>query len=247
MQPRTASSRRSISPRRPRLPLRALTAAAVLIACGAVALPATAAVSSREEADAAAATAVTVREAHLDAAQSVVAAATTLAKSADDKVDTVDLHVRIAQLDDPQDLPDVIVVAFTGMLEETTADVQTALTAYEKKKAAEVAALKQANTRSGAKATARAMAAEKYGWGDGQFSCLESLWSKESGWNYKAYNAGSGATGIPQALPGSKMATAGSDWKTSARTQIKWGLAYIDRAYGTPCAAWGHSQATNWY
>ena len=91
------------------------------------------------------------------------------------------------------------------------------------------------------------MAASKYGWGDGQFSCLESLWTKESGWNYQAYNAGSGATGIPQSLPGSKMATFGADWQTNATTQIAWGLDYISRAYGTPCAAWGHSQATNWY
>jgi hypothetical protein len=108
-------------------------------------------------------------------------------------------------------------------------------------------ALAAANTPDGAKATARQLAAETYGWGDGQFSCLSSLWSKESGWNYRAYNAGSGATGIPQALPGSKMASFGGDWATNARTQIAWGLDYISRAYGSPCAAWGHSQATNWY
>ncbi|WP_125132250.1 phospholipase [Microbacterium sp. 10M-3C3] len=108
-------------------------------------------------------------------------------------------------------------------------------------------ALAAANTPEGAKATARQLAADTYGWGDGQFSCLASLWQKESSWNYRAYNASSGATGIPQALPGSKMASFGSDWATSARTQIAWGLDYISRAYGTPCAAWGHSQATNWY
>jgi hypothetical protein len=74
-----------------------------------------------------------------------------------------------------------------------------------------------------------------------------SLWSKESGWNYQAYNDSSGATGIPQALPGSKMASAGSDWQSSASTQIAWGLGYISSVYGTPCSAWGHSQSTNWY
>lgn len=115
------------------------------------------------------------------------------------------------------------------------------------KKAAAAAALAAVNTVEGAKATARDMAASRYGWGEGEFSCLSSLWQKESGWNYQAYNASSGATGIPQALPGSKMATAGADWRTNAATQIAWGLDYIQRAYGSPCSAWGHSQAVNWY
>lgn len=107
-------------------------------------------------------------------------------------------------------------------------------------------ALAASNTVEGAKATARAMLAD-HGWGDGQFSCLDSLWTKESNWNYQAANPSSGAYGIPQSLPGSKMASAGSDWQTSAATQIAWGLGYISAVYGTPCAAWGHSQATNWY
>lgn len=184
-------------------------------------------------------------------AESAVSTAQALSKKADGKIDTVDLDVQIGQLDQSGALPGFVVVAFTDLLQTTTTDVQAKLTAYEKKKAAEAKAraeaLARANTPSGAKAVARDMMATKYGWGDSQFSCLASLWSKESGWNYKAYNAGSGATGIPQALPGSKMASAGSDWKTNAVTQIRWGLAYIERAYGTPCAAWGHSQATNWY
>ncbi|MFG6445895.1 phospholipase [Microbacterium sp. P06] len=115
--------------------------------------------------------------------------------------------------------------------------------------AAQAAAEAQAaaNTPAGAQSTARAMAAERYGWGGDQFSCLVSLWQKESGWNYKAYNASSGATGIPQALPGSKMASVGSDWQTNAATQVAWGLQYISAAYGSPCSAWGHSQSTNWY
>ena len=112
---------------------------------------------------------------------------------------------------------------------------------------AAAAALAAANTPEGAQATARQMASATYGWGSDQFSCLVSLWSKESGWNYQAYNDSSGATGIPQALPGSKMASAGSDWQTSAATQIAWGLGYISSVYGTPCSAWGHSQSTNWY
>ncbi len=85
------------------------------------------------------------------------------------------------------------------------------------------------------------------GWGDDQFACLVALWKKESGWRVNAYNAGSGAYGIPQALPGSKMATAGADWETNPATQITWGLGYIGGRYGTPCGAWDHSQRTGWY
>ncbi|MFC6355263.1 aggregation-promoting factor C-terminal-like domain-containing protein [Luethyella okanaganae] len=85
------------------------------------------------------------------------------------------------------------------------------------------------------------------GWGTTEFDCLVSLWSKESGWRVNAYNASSGAYGIPQALPGSKMATAGADWETSAATQIEWGLGYVSGRYGTPCGAWAHSQDAGWY
>jgi hypothetical protein len=85
------------------------------------------------------------------------------------------------------------------------------------------------------------------GFGLDQFPCLNSLWKKESGWNYKALNSSSGAYGIPQALPGDKMASAGSDWKTNPATQIEWGLGYIKGRYGTPCKAWGHSQNVGWY
>jgi hypothetical protein len=80
-----------------------------------------------------------------------------------------------------------------------------------------------------------------------QFPCLDKLWTKESGWNHKARNSSSGAYGIAQALPGSKMATAGSDWQTNPATQIKWGLSYIKGRYGTPCDAWAHSQDVGWY
>jgi hypothetical protein len=84
------------------------------------------------------------------------------------------------------------------------------------------------------------------GWSD-QWGCLESLWMKESGWNERAMNTSSGAYGIPQSLPGTKMASAGGDWQTNAATQIEWGLGYIKARYGTPCGAWGHSQAKGWY
>jgi hypothetical protein len=85
-----------------------------------------------------------------------------------------------------------------------------------------------------------------YGWSSGQFSCLVSLWNRESGWNVTASN-GSGAYGIPQALPADKMASAGPDWQTDAATQIRWGLGYIKGLYGSPCGAWAHEEADGWY
>jgi hypothetical protein len=87
-----------------------------------------------------------------------------------------------------------------------------------------------------------------YGWAsDAQFNCLNSLWNRESGWQWNATNPYSGAYGIPQSLPASKMAAAGPDWRTNASTQIRWGLDYIQGRYGSPCGAWAHSQATGWY
>ncbi len=103
------------------------------------------------------------------------------------------------------------------------------------------------NSPGAAQAAARDIMASQYGWGDGEFSCLVSLWNKESGWNYAAYNSSSGAAGIPQALPGSKMASAGGDWASNAVTQVRWGLGYIAGRYGSPCNAWGHSQSVGWY
>ena len=86
-----------------------------------------------------------------------------------------------------------------------------------------------------------------YGWDDSQFDCLDKLWTRESGWRWNAENPSSGAYGIPQSLPGSKMASAGQDWKTNAATQIKWGLGYIQQRYQSPCGAWAHSESTGWY
>lgn len=85
------------------------------------------------------------------------------------------------------------------------------------------------------------------GWSMEEFACLDALWSKESGWRVNAHNASSGAYGIPQAVPGSKMSSAGADWATNPTTQITWGLGYIANRYSTPCGAWAHSQAKNWY
>jgi hypothetical protein len=85
-----------------------------------------------------------------------------------------------------------------------------------------------------------------YGFATSQWSCLDDLWERESGWIDTAENA-SGAYGIPQALPGDKMASAGPDWQTDATTQIKWGLGYIQSVYGSPCNAWDHEEADGWY
>ena len=93
---------------------------------------------------------------------------------------------------------------------------------------------------------ARAMLPD-FGFGSDQFSCLDSLYVSESDWNVHADNPSSSAYGIPQALPGSKMATAGSDWENNAATQIRWGLGYIKSSYGTPCSAWSFKQGHNWY
>ena len=97
-----------------------------------------------------------------------------------------------------------------------------------------------------AKAIARSMMAG-HGWGDSEFTCLENLWTRESSWNYQAENASSGAYGIPQALPGTKMSEVADDWATNPTTQITWGLNYISGRYGTPCSAWAHSESVGWY
>jgi hypothetical protein len=93
---------------------------------------------------------------------------------------------------------------------------------------------------------AESMLAE-YGWDSSEMSCLDELWVSESDWDVNATNPTSGAYGIPQALPAEKMATAGSDWRTNPKTQIEWGLDYIESSYGTPCSAWEFKQANDWY
>lgn len=98
--------------------------------------------------------------------------------------------------------------------------------------------------------TAKAIAYELLiarGWDQTQFDCLVALWNKESRWNIYAHNTRSGAYGIPQAMPGIKMASVGADWQTNPRTQIVWGLGYIQGRYSTPCGAWAFSGVKGWY
>jgi hypothetical protein len=96
------------------------------------------------------------------------------------------------------------------------------------------------------KALARALMPQ-YGMSSSEFGCLDNIWSQESGWDIHADNPTSSAYGIPQALPGSKMASAGPNWEDSAETQIRWGLGYIKARYGSACAAWSYKQGAGWY
>ncbi len=101
-------------------------------------------------------------------------------------------------------------------------------------------------SRSRNKAIAFRLVARR-SWSHNQFQCLDSLWTRESNWNHEAHNPSSGAYGIPQALPGSKMSGSGGDWRSNPVTQIHWGLRYIKSRYGSPCGAWGHFRSSNWY
>lgn len=143
-----------------------------------------------------------------------------------------------------------------GMLAELTA----AFAEIEAQKAAAAAAAEAARLEAERADAARARpagsvpdvgsvkayASDLVGGGE-QWGCLEALWQRESGWNHLAENRSSGAYGIPQALPGSKMASAGADWATNPITQVNWGVGYITGRYGTPCDAWAHSEAKGWY
>jgi hypothetical protein len=84
-------------------------------------------------------------------------------------------------------------------------------------------------------------------WGRDQYSCLVALWERESNWRWDALNRSSGAYGIPQSLPGRKMAEMGADWVTNPETQVRWGVNYIKNRYGAPCGAMAHSNKFNWY
>lgn len=107
--------------------------------------------------------------------------------------------------------------------------------------------VEMARTPFGAKKVAKAIMAEEFGFNDFQYSCLNSLWTKESHWNYKARNKNSGAHGIAQALPADKMSVVATDWRTNPVTQIRWGLRYISIRYDTPCKAWSHFKSKRYY
>ncbi len=128
-----------------------------------------------------------------------------------------------------------------ALAKERKAEAEKAARAAERKRIID-------NARKDPKAAARVIMPE-FGFGEGQWGCLNQLWIGESDWNYKAENSSSGAYGIPQSLPGRKMATMGSDWQTNPVTQIRWGLDYIKKSYGTPCNAldFWNSRSPHWY
>ena len=104
-----------------------------------------------------------------------------------------------------------------------------------------------ARTPLGAKKVAKSILLNEYGFSEKEYKCLNSLWNKESHWNYKARNARSGAHGIAQALPASKMNVVSTDWRTNPVTQIRWGLRYISIRYETPCKALAKHKRSNYY
>jgi hypothetical protein len=104
-----------------------------------------------------------------------------------------------------------------------------------------------ARTALGAKKVAKSILMDEYGFAEKEYKCLNSLWTKESNWNYKSRNKKSGAHGIPQALPASKMNVVSTDWRTNPVTQIRWGLRYISIRYETPCKALAKHKRSNWY
>ena len=104
-----------------------------------------------------------------------------------------------------------------------------------------------AKTPAGARSVARNLIASTYKWNSKQMACLDTLWTNESHWNFRAHNYSSGATGIAQALPGNKMDVVATDWRTNPVTQIKWGIRYIKIRYGTPCRALAQTRWSGYY
>ncbi|MBM7504553.1 hypothetical protein ACFPER_17285 [Agromyces aurantiacus] len=210
-------------------------------------------------------------------AEDTIAVASDTIAAAKGKADAGELASTVASLEDYTYLAPERVFALVDAATEHADEVKAEIKEFDRKAAEKAAAEKAAAEKaaaekaaaeaaaaaeqapaspsyptgpanpSGAQAIARDLMASLYGWGDDQFGCLVDLWNKESGWNVYAQNPSSGAYGIPQALPGDKMATAGADWASNPATQITWGLGYIAGRYGTPCGAWSHSASVGWY
>ena len=171
-------------------------------------------------------------------------------------------QVQTASLTQQADTQAIAADASAKKIAEESARKAAAKSAIEKKEAAEQAA-KEAKERAEAKEKAsrssssfpvqssytiaqiQSMASSMVP--SGQFQCFSNIVDHESSWNYQAVNASSGAYGLFQALPGSKMSSVGADWQTNPATQIKWGLNYMDSRYGSPCEAWSFWQANHWY
>jgi hypothetical protein len=168
-------------------------------------------------------------------------ATTSLTLPASDVVDGLTGEVYLTAKVDPEIAP-VEAALFT----ELSSSVTVSASAMSLVSSAS-ASVELARTPAGAREVAKILMEDKYGWGDRQYWCLDGLWTKESKWNYRASNKRSGAHGIPQALPATKMESIGTDWRTNPVTQISWGLHYIDQRYETPCSAFAKFKRTNWY
>jgi hypothetical protein len=162
------------------------------------------------------------------------------------QADTMDAAQRVVQFDH---------VRFGLQHQIDLADAKAAAVKAAAAKAAAAKAAAQAQTVAAQRASEPSGSPQQvaeqmlgqFSWSGSQFSCLEPLWERESGWSVTAENPSSGAYGIPQALSGSLMANSGPDWQTDAATQIRWGLTYIQGRYGSPCGAWAHEEADGWY
>lgn len=145
------------------------------------------------------------------------------------------------------------VVVVLGLSPATVAQAELLESGFVQRPAVtkKVVKKKKSKTRCGTPACNRRLGkqmAAKRGWKGAQWNCLDILWGKrESGWRHTARNPSSSATGIPQALPGSKMRSHGRDWATNPATQVSWGLSYVAGRYGSPCAALAHSYRHGWY
>ena len=139
-------------------------------------------------------------------------------------------------------------LAETGSkIDATEKAVQERLAAEKAQAAKKAAATPKGGTRAQNKELGRQLALQLYGWGGDQFKCYDNIIMRESLWDQYADNPNSSAYGIPQALPGKRMASEGADWRTNPATQIKWGLKYVKERYGTPCRAWSFKRANGWY
>ena len=174
------------------------------------------------------------------------------------QVDTMDSAQRVIRFEQVRfglqgkiDLADAKAAVVKGSAAKAASDKASAAKAPARSATAptrvRAAAARQPSEPSGSPQHVAEQMLDRFGWSSGQFSCLEPLWEHESGWNVTAENPSSGAYGIPQALSGSLMSSSGPDWQTNAATQIRWGLTYIRGRYGSPCGAWAHEEADNWY
>lgn len=131
--------------------------------------------------------------------------------------------------------------------EKAKAEAEAKRKAEEQARKEKSTTTKSSSSVSALQAYAHDLVINSYGWSENDFDALVKLWNRESGWNPNAHNKSSGAHGIPQSLPASKMASEGSDYYTNGETQIRWGLKYIKNRYGSPSNAWAHSQQKGWY